>query len=151
MEFQPKPPSIFMFSQLTSSTQLSPPFSQFLQHLVLTIFIILYRLWVIGFNQLFLPVLFFCFLCRFTGCERACEFLHGRGLFDVFLNREECLLVVDFGEGMILYHVIFPSRICSSRFPSTGNDRNTENNRGVTIVTKEIPHCFSMSSKGDFS
>jgi hypothetical protein len=61
--------------------------------------------------------------------------------------------VVGFGDGMILYHAIFffPES-AQANFPKPGNDeKKTRTTGGTTMVTKEIPHCFSMSSKGDFS
>jgi hypothetical protein len=67
--------SIFGFLQLTSFAQKSPQFTHVLQHLVLTILIILYRLWVIGFIQFFLPVLFSCFFLFVSSFCMTCEFL----------------------------------------------------------------------------
>lgn len=73
--------AIFRFFQLTSSAQKSTHFTHILQHLVLTISISLYRLWVIGFIQLFLPVLFSCFFLNVSSFCMACEFLIQRPHF----------------------------------------------------------------------
>ena len=78
-----------------------------LQHLVLTIFIILYRLWVIGFIQFFLPVLFSCFFSVCFQFFMACEFLIQRPQYSFQKTLKECLAEMGLGTSMILYWLCF--------------------------------------------